>query len=533
MRTGIDMSNNNMKQFIRGAFILTIAGFISKILSAFYRIPIQNLTGDYGFYIYQQIYPFIATVMILALYSFPSAISKLGAELGEKKNKSFHYFLLPVFLILLCMNSLMFIIIYMLAPVIAVESGNVTLDTAYQMIAFSFLIVPFLAIFRGFYQARGTMELTAFSQLIEQIIRVGIIIYVCYFIYIGQIDVYQIGNIGALATVIGMIVASLFLLFIYVNQKKNTYYVQPTNIPWKYYIKTLVFFGLVTAVNHMVFIIIQFGDVFTLIPSLITYGFSTEEAMIWKGIYDRGVPLIQLGIVIGSSFAVALIPVITANKHTSEITVTIQNALALCLYIAGGATVGMMVLFPEINVLFFKDTLGTISLRIFVFTILLISLIVTMNAILQSLGYMYQSVVYIFITFVLKMTLNKLLIPYFGLPGASFATVISLSILWIITIFYLKRAVPSTSLFAGVKGPVFIVANVMMASYLMICKHLFTFALQLSRVSLFFYVISLVVTGAILYFIILLRYKAFQEEQIDTFPFSSYVRKLAHVIGSK
>src|SRR5690625_7641651 len=104
------IDNDKMKQFIRGSFILTIAGFISKILSAFYRIPIQNLTGDYGFYIYQEIYPFIATVTILSLYSFPAAISKLGAELGKRK-VSFKHFLLPIFLILLGTIGLLFLII--------------------------------------------------------------------------------------------------------------------------------------------------------------------------------------------------------------------------------------------------------------------------------------------------------------------------------------------------------------------------------------------------------------------------------------
>src|SRR5690625_916681 len=195
----------------------------------------------------------------------------------------------------------------------------------------------------------------------------------------------------------------------------------------------------------MLFIIIQFADVFTLIPNLMTYGFSLEKAMVWKGIYDRGVPLIQLGIVIGSSFAVALIPVISANKHTNHISDTIQNALALCLYIAGGATVGIIVLFPEVNLLFFKDMLGTISLRIFALAIMFISIIVTTNAMLQSLGYMFRSVIYIFITFLLKISLNQLLIPYFGLVGSSYATVISLVILCMITFYHLKRVVPSIS----------------------------------------------------------------------------------------
>jgi len=86
--------NKRMNSIIQGALILTIAGIISKILSAFYRIPIQNLTGDLGFYLYQQIYPFIAIVIILTLYSFPAAISQMGAALGHKKHDR-RFFLLP------------------------------------------------------------------------------------------------------------------------------------------------------------------------------------------------------------------------------------------------------------------------------------------------------------------------------------------------------------------------------------------------------------------------------------------------------
>ena len=61
----------------RGALILMIAGMLSKVLSALYRIPLQNLTGDFGYYIYQQMYPFIGILMMLSLYGFPAAVSKL------------------------------------------------------------------------------------------------------------------------------------------------------------------------------------------------------------------------------------------------------------------------------------------------------------------------------------------------------------------------------------------------------------------------------------------------------------------------
>ncbi|MFB8736447.1 oligosaccharide flippase family protein [Bacillus sp. SL00103] len=53
------MKNVNQYWLFQGAVILTIAGLLSKVLSAVYRVPFQNIVGDTGFYIYQQVYPFL------------------------------------------------------------------------------------------------------------------------------------------------------------------------------------------------------------------------------------------------------------------------------------------------------------------------------------------------------------------------------------------------------------------------------------------------------------------------------------------
>ena len=75
------------KNLIRGTFILTIAALFTKILSAFYRIPFQNIVGDVGFYIYQQVYPFYAIAIALSTYGFPVVISKLYTEEMNKKEE--------------------------------------------------------------------------------------------------------------------------------------------------------------------------------------------------------------------------------------------------------------------------------------------------------------------------------------------------------------------------------------------------------------------------------------------------------------
>ncbi len=69
----------NMKTFMKGASILTISAIIVKLLAAVYRIPFQNLVGDKGFFIYQQVYPFIGIFIVWTSYGFAVAVSKLLA----------------------------------------------------------------------------------------------------------------------------------------------------------------------------------------------------------------------------------------------------------------------------------------------------------------------------------------------------------------------------------------------------------------------------------------------------------------------
>ena len=43
--------------FLRGALVLSVAGALSKILGAIYRIPLARLLGGEGMGLYQMAYP--------------------------------------------------------------------------------------------------------------------------------------------------------------------------------------------------------------------------------------------------------------------------------------------------------------------------------------------------------------------------------------------------------------------------------------------------------------------------------------------
>ena len=516
------MGGNETKKLVKGALILTLAGLVSKILSAGYRIPLQNLTGDVGFYIYQQVYPLLAIATALALYGFPSAISKLTADMRkEEKRISFQHFYGPIFLILLSICSIIFVFLYLNADALAVWVGDNKLFSTYKLAAFAFLLIPFTSLLRGVFQGFHYMKPTAYSQIGEQIIRVFIIIVASYLIATGGLSIYKVGRAAGIASIAGSLTALVILAiyFIKVRPKERGQVV----ISWRYYARTILLFGLLAALNHMILIITQFADTFTLVPSLMEYGVDKLEAMKMKGVFDRGQPLIQVGAVLGSSFALALIPGLSKQEVHAPSTISyapVQSALKFSFYLAFAAMLGLILIFPEVNTLLFQNNQGTLSLRILSLSVLLSSLAITSTTILQGMGYLKRTAAFILFAFFIKWISNQILVPFLGITGGALATVLSLFILCGIVFFELKRKVPSISFLKSINWRSFFIAASGMFLYLIFIKRIMPDFIGLSRITLLLWVIFIAVTGAILYIFLLVRFKAFTKKELSMMPFA-------------
>jgi|SRR5690625_578140 len=514
------MTGKETNKLVKGALFLTLAGIIGKILSAGYRIPLQNLTGDLGFYMYQQIYPLLGMILILSLYGFPSAISKMVVELrAERKGPSFQSFYLPIFLILFVMASLVSVVIFLNAERIAIFTGDARLTKTYKWATLVFLLVPFTVLLRGVFQGHLLMKPIAISQVGEQLVRVSMIILGAYLFFINKISIDQIGEMAVFASLLGAFTVIIMLSFYF--RKSELVSQERYDIPWRYYIRTLCLFGVVSSMNHMVLLIIQFADVFTLVPHLVDYGLSETKAMAAKGVLDRGQPLIQLGTVLGSSFALTLIPTITTTnlrKNQSDMKDNLQSAMLYSFYLAAGAVIGLVLIFPETNALLFQDTQGTRSLQIIACAILLSSLAITSAAILQGIGSFKRTAFYILGAFVIKWFANGVLVPLWGIAGGAISTVLSLLLLTVALLCELKRQLPDVKLFRKINGLAFIIASVGMSVFIIIMKFALPFTEIGSRSLLLYYVLGIVLMGGFIYFILLLRFRAFNEKELHVLP---------------
>lgn len=519
-----------VNRFLSGALILTIAGVLSKILSAFYRIPLQNLTGDLGFYSYQQVYPILALVMIVSLYGFPVAISRMvSKELQIQQGLSFTRFILPVFIGLSFFAFLFSLSLWFLASYIAEAMSDPYLARPIRWSASLFLFLPFLSLLRGLAQGSTYIEQVAYSQVTEQLFRVGVIIASAVIVAKGWLPVRSMAEAGVFASLLGMLAGILFLLIFFSRKKLvgKTMAVTTSSFSVGTYLRTLFVFGFLASLNHLTLIFIQMVDALTLVPQLVKAGFSSLEAMEAKGVFDRGIPLIQFGAVLGSSFALALLPSLDQDR-LKEDGETIREALFVSVYVASAATVGLILLYEEVNILLFKDAQGTGVLQVLALSIFLLSLAITGNAVLQGYGAITWTLVALFLSLLVKGFLNYFFIPIWATYGSALATVGSLACLSLFTLYGLRRYLP-LGIVKDFPFLRFLLTNSILFLYLIMVKYIVQAPIH-SRGWLSVYVILLVLSGALIYFLSLIRYRLVDERHLTAFPFANQLIKISEKI---
>ncbi len=523
------------KQIWKSALILTIAGIITKILSAAYRIPFQNIAGDIGFYIYQQVYPFYGIALILATYGFPVIISKLIAEqIEEKKGEPFKVLLVAfVFLSLFFIG--LFLILYTGSEKISYLMGDRELSIPLKVVSFSLLFVPILSVLRGYFQGRNNMTPTAMSQIGEQSIRVTTIRVFTYFLLTNGYSSY-IGGAGAVfGSITGGFCAVIILLYFWTKMGKSQKFsfsfslkgLKGSNTNSLSIVKAITVQGFTICISSLFLILLQLVDAMTLYSGLISSGdFSLTEAKVAKGIFDRGQPLIQLGTVVATSLSLTLVPLISSAKVRNDfayIKKQVQLSIRVSVIVGLGAALGLIAIIKPTNYMLFTNTHGSFVLAILAITILFSSIVMTSAAILQGLGKTLAPAYFVIIGVVCKIILNYLFIPYFGTVGAALATVAA----YLLTTIFHVRALMKllhVSLFLGYTKKALLAGGCMVLalySYGVFLHELFQLTEAGSRMFATFQSLSAVMMGGFIYILIVVKTKVFTEDELSSLPFGS------------
>lgn len=454
--------------FLNGAFIATFGIVISKILGMVYVIPFYAIIGGTGGALYGYAYTIYNLFQSLSCAGIPNAISKIISEyhtLGYEDAKEKAFMIGRRLAII--MGFTIFIILFVFAPIISkailgdLQGGNTLEDVTMvvRVIATAILIVPTLSIYRGYFEGHKFITLPSLSQIVEQIVRVFIIV-------LGSFLTIKVFNLS-LQTGIGVAVfgatAGAFVAYLYLldKMKKNkeafaiTKNVDSKDIPkitGKEILKKIFWYALPFIMIDVFKSCYDFIDMITLVKTMVNdIGYTTVQAEnVMSVISTWGNKINMIIVSISTGMIISLIPNLTSASvkgDKKDVNLKINQTLKVLLFISVPMTIGLSLLSVPVWNIFYgsKSAYGSDILKYFVFVALIISSYTALVSIVQVLKYYKEVLISLVIGVALKLGLNVFLINLFAklgfvpVYGSITATIIGYGVGIILCLFFLKK----------------------------------------------------------------------------------------------
>ena len=412
---------NKKNTFVFQAGILAAAGMLVKVISLIYRSPLLSIIGIEGNGYYSAAINIYTIILLISSYSIPSAISKVIAQrLAFKEFRNAQKVFVCALLYVLIVGGIASILTFVGAPYLVRKNPNAVV--ALRVLAPTIFFSGFLGVFRGFFQAHGSMLHTSISQVLEQILNASVSIGAAkLLISLASEDdltgraIY--GSAGsALGTGAGVLIGLLFMFGMYRlnsgiikkrverdrTQHEETYreiFKVIFTIVTPFILSTFIY-NCTTVVNMTIYYhVMDFKKVDAVLASN-HYGIFATQA----------VAVVNIPVAIASAMSSAVIPNVAASYVRGTLTQTrkqAERAVQMTMLIAIPAAVGMAVLPKPIMQFIFpqKESLDIASglLAALAVTIVLYGLSTLTNAILQGIGKVNTPVIHAAIALVIQV----------------------------------------------------------------------------------------------------------------------------------
>lgn len=451
-----------MKQssFLKGTIILTIATAISKILGFIYIIPFTALVGTSGYILFEYAYKPYVIILSIATMGIPLAVSKFVSKYNELGNIQAGKKLFKSGIIFMSITAILtFLLLYFSSPWIASilidessTTGNAIEDVIFviKMVSFALLIVPPMAFIRGYFQGHHYMTPTAVSQVIEQLVRI-ILILVGSYVVIKILDKSTSLAVGiaTFAACIGAI-AGFITLFFYKNKIKKDETVDTSknvDLPLSSMYKELISYAIPIVIVGLAIPFYQTLDTFMINRSFMSIGYTQGEAETVNSVIALVQKIILIPVSLATAFGLTLIPVITQSftaKNIPQLHHQIKKTLDVIFFLTLPAVAGLVVLgYPSFVTLFgtSQGELGSFLMVVHAPTAILFALFIVTSSMLQGINQQNWAVYSLFIGFLAKVILNYPFIVMFEEIGVILTTNIGFFISLSINFWILKKQI--------------------------------------------------------------------------------------------
>ncbi|MBB5173205.1 stage V sporulation protein B [Texcoconibacillus texcoconensis] len=440
------------QSFLKGAFILIAAGFITRALGFINKIVVARIMGAEGVGLYMMAVPTLLLIITLTQLGLPVAISKLVAEAEAVNDRQRVKRILVVSLSVTGILSVVFTtLMILLAPF--VSSTFLTDERAfYPLVAIS-PIVPIVAlssVMRGYFQGLQNMKPTAYSQMIEQVVRISFVaLFTSMFLPHGV----EYAAAGAMiSVVIGELASLLFMIWIFRRNK-------PFRVRHDFFqfakggrktFDDLMTIALPTTGSRLIGSLSFFFEPIVVSQSLAIAGVATAVATAQYGeLSGFVIPLLMLPTFITASLSVSLVPAISEahyQKNYEMIHTRLGQALRLALVSGGGSIVVLYVFAEPIMDLVYDAPSVATYLKVMAPFSLFLYFQGPLQAALQAMNLARAAMMNSLIGAIVKMAAIFILAsrPELGIMGAALAVVIGFILVTLLHFATLVKAISFT-----------------------------------------------------------------------------------------
>ena len=447
--------------FVEGTFIATFSIILVKILGVLYVIPFYKIIGESGGALYSYAYNVYNLFLNISTAGIPVAISKIISEYNtlemyEAKERSFKLAKRIIGIIALIAFFVLFVFAKEIAVLILgdISGGNSLNDVAFviRCVSFCLLIIPFLSVTKGYLQGHKYITPSSVSQVIEQVVRIAVILMGSYIIINVLNKSVSLGvGVAVSGAFFGGVVAYIYLL---VKMKKNKdefkVSTKPDKVSDKEIIKKILNYALPLIIVSIATDIYSLTDMTLVLKASYKLGYTGSESELISSIISTWTPKICMIInAVAIGLSTSLIPHMVSSfvkKDMTEANKKFNQAISIIIVSTLPLSVGIAYLSRPIYTLFYGYSLyGTLILRYTAFQALFASIYIVISMALQSLNMfkvVYKSTILGFLTnAILDVPLMYLMkkLGTHAFYGAIIATILGYVLSYTISLSSLKK----------------------------------------------------------------------------------------------
>lgn len=423
---------NQRHYLLKGTFLLTGTGFLTRIAGFFYKIFLSRTIGAKEIGLFQLTMPVYAFGMAVCIGGIQTAISRFTAEYHARNNRTSVRrilacsLILSVSLAILC-AAVLFTFASQIAEKFLLEPSCAPL---LQIIAFS---LPFCAVhscISGYFIGCKNVTVPAFSQMVEQMIRIAsAFLFYSLFQKNGRAMDAAVMALGQIA---GEIASALYCIYCLVYSKQPVLHSAKKRLAGIQMLteyRRLLSVSAPLGLNRMLMCVLQGIEAALLPQQLQRFGLQSHDALSVYGILTgMTLPLILFPTAVTGAIGTLLLPAVSEARALNEdkkINATVNASFQASIVLGAFFLTGFLLFGRDAGTFLFHNSLSGEYLQKLALICPFLYLNTTLASILHGLGKTTAVFVLNISGFAIRLAAVVFSVPGSGIDGYLAGTIMS------------------------------------------------------------------------------------------------------------